>query len=134
MFLIAQGPNALDSWRKPLPADMPVVLGRESPEWSAPWEPFLARRHAELTARGGNLKVRKLASAANQLFHAGSAVETVELTPGTSFVIGSTTFTLADGGRSPVSPSDGRPLLEERTVGHHELDRLAFRDAPHRLD
>lgn len=134
MLLIAQGPTPADTWRKVLPADVPVVLGRASAEWNAPWEPFLARKHAELTARGGKVKVRKLASAANPLFHNGASTETFELLSGGSFVIGNTTFTLADGGRSPVSPSDNRPLLDERTVGPHELDRLAFRDAPHRLD
>jgi adenylate cyclase len=134
MLLIAQGPNTADSWRKVLPADVPVVLGRESAEWSAPWEPFLARKHAELTARGGKLKVRKIAAAANPIFHSGGPVDSFELVPGGAFVIGRTTFTLADGARSPVSPSDNRPLLDERTVAHHELDRLAFRDAPHRLD
>ena len=134
MLLIAQGPTPSDAWRKPLPADTPVVLGRESSEWSAPWEPFLARKHAELTARGGKLKVRKLAGAANPVFHNGGPSDAFDLLPGGSFVIGRTTFTLADGDRSPVSPGDDRPLLDERTVAHHELDRLAFRDAPHRLD
>jgi adenylate cyclase len=134
MLLIAQGPTPADTWRKALPADVPVVLGRASSEWSAPWEPFLARKHVELTARGGKVKVRKLAAAANPLFHNGAIEDAFELLPGGSFVIGRTTFTLADGTRSPVSPGDDRPLLEQRTVGHHELDRLAFRDAPHRLD
>ncbi len=133
MILIAQGPNPADSWRRVLPNDVPVVLGRGAPEWSAAWELFLARRHAELTARGGKLKVRKLAGAANPVFHAGRPTDHFELVPGGSFVIGRTTFTFADA-RTPVSPSDDRPLLDMRTVAHHELDRLAFRDAPHRLD
>jgi adenylate cyclase len=134
MHLLAQGPTPADSWRKPLPDDVPLILGREIAEWSAPWEPFLARRHAELTLRHGKLKVRKLAGAANPIYHAGAVCDSCELLPGESFVIGRTAFTLADGGRAPASPSDDRPLLDARTVGHHELDRLAFRDAPHRLD
>ena len=99
MLLIAQGPTSADTWRKTLPADVPVVLGRESAEWTAPWEQFLARQHAELTVRGGKLKVRKLATAANPLFHNGAITDAFELLPGGSFVIGRTTFTLADGTR-----------------------------------
>src|SRR4051812_14742638 len=134
MILIAQGPNAADTWRRALPNDVPVVLGRDSPEWSVPWESFLARRHVELTARGAKLKVRKIAGAANPVFHAGRPSDHFELIPGGAFVIGRTTFTFADALRTPASPSEDRPLLDMRTVGHHELDRLAFRDAPHRLD
>lgn len=134
MLLIAQGSTAAQSWRKPLPADATLILGRESPDWSVPWEPFLARKHAELTVRGSKMKVRKLAGAANPIFHAGSSADSFELHPGGSFVIGRTTFTFADTHHSPASPSDDRPVLNERTIGHHELDRLAFRDAPHRLD
>lgn len=134
MILIAQGPNPADAWRRALPDDVPVVLGRGAPEWSAPWEPFLARRHAELTASGAKLKVRKLAGAANPVFHAGRPADHFELIPGGAFVIGHTTFTFADDARTPAPPSEDRSLLDMRTVGHHELDRLAFRDAPHRLD
>jgi adenylate cyclase len=133
MFLLAQGPAAADSWRKPLPSDVSVVLGRESAEWSAPWEQFLARRHAELTVRDGKLKVRQLPGARNPIFHAGEECASFEVPPGGTFVIGRTLFTLCEGDRVP-SPSDDRPLLEARTLAHHELDRLAFRDAPHRLD
>jgi adenylate cyclase len=87
-----------------------------------------------LLVRGEKLKVRKLAGASNPIFHSGHPTDSFELLSGGSFVIGRTTFTFTDGGRSPSSPSDRRPLLDERTVAHHELDRLAFRDAPHRLD
>jgi adenylate cyclase len=134
MYLLAQGPAPADTWRKLLPPDEPVVLGRESAGWCAPWEPFLARRHAELTVRDGKLAVRKLPGAANPIYCAGAEGAAFEVRAGGSFVIGRTTFTLAEGDRAPASPSDDRPLLEARTVAHHELDRLAFRDAPHRLD
>ncbi len=134
MILIAQGPTPFDSWRRVLPNDVPVVLGRDSPEWGVPWEPFLARRHAELTARGAKLKVRKIIGASNPVFHAGRSVDHFDLLPGGSFVIGHTTFTFGDAAYEPVSPGNEPPLLDMRTVAHHELDRLAFRDAPHRLD
>lgn len=133
MMLVAQGPNPGDAWRRALPGDAPVVLGREG-VWSAPWEPFLARKHAELVPRGGKLKVRRLTGAANPIFHAGRPSDAFEVAPGGSFVIGRTTFTLAAGAGPHRPPSEPAPVLEMRTVGHGELDRLAFRDAPHRLD
>ncbi|MDY3552410.1 adenylate/guanylate cyclase domain-containing protein [Gemmata sp. JC717] len=133
MLLVAQGPTPADAWRRELPHDAPVVLGRDAAGWSVPWEPFLARRHAELTARGGKLKVRRLAEAANPVFHAGRPADAFEVPPGGSFVIGRTSFTLA-AGEAVAPPDHERPLLDVRTIGHHELDRLAFRDAPHRLD
>jgi adenylate cyclase len=135
MLLIAQGPNPADSWRKALPPTGTVVLGRDPELWNVPWEPYLARRHAELTLKIDRLKVRRLATAANPVFHAGKQVDSFELQPGGSFVIGRTVFTLADPStRAFHSPGEDPLLVEARTVMHHELDRIAFRDAPHRLD
>src|SRR5262245_49634572 len=132
MLLIAQGPNPPDTWRRPVPPEGTVVLGRDSDSWNAPWEPFLARRHAELTFKIDRLKVRRLATAANPIFHAGKPCDSCELQPGGSFVIGRTVFTLADLSTRPQSPEsaeDGRVLVEARTIAPRELDRLAFRDA-----
>lgn len=135
MLLIAQGPNPTDTWRQALPPTGTVILGREPGAWNVSWEPFLARRHAELTLKIDRLKVRRLATAANPLFHAGKPCETVEVQPGGSFVIGRTVFTLADPStRERISSGAEPPLLEARTVMHRELDGFAFRDAPHRLD
>ena len=105
MLLIAQGPNPTDTWRKPLPALGTVVLGRDPGLWNAPWEPFLARRHVELSLKIDRLKVRRLGAAANPLFHAGKQSDSFEIQPGGSFVIGRTVFTLADPSvRPPPSP------------------------------
>lgn len=133
MLLVAQGPSPGDTWRHELPADAPVTLGRDARDWFAPWEPFLARRHAELTVHGAKLRVRRLPGAVNPIFHAGRAADAFELAVGGSFVIGRTSFTLADA-HTTTAHHPERPLLEMRTIGHRELDGLAFRDAPHRLD
>jgi len=138
MLLIAQGPNPTDRWRRPLPAEGTVVLGRESATWNAPWEPFLARQHAELTPHGERLKTRRLAIAANPIFRSGKQVESFEIAAGESFVIGRTVFTLASPSTrtfAALSPAEeNRVLVETRAVKHRELDGMAFRDAPHRLD
>ncbi len=101
MLLIAQGPNATDSWRRPLPPTGTVVLGRDADMWDVPWESFLARRHAELTLKIDRLKVQRLATAENPVFHAGKQADSFELQPGGSFVIGRTVFTLADPSARP---------------------------------
>jgi adenylate cyclase len=131
--LIAQGPRADENWRRPLPAGQAVLIGRDPDTWPVPWEPFLSRRHAELTWRNGRLKVRKTATAANPVFHNGQPADAFELPPGGGFVIGRTLFTVAEGRATP-SPLGEHVLLETRTIRHDELDRLKFRDAPHRLD
>ena len=131
--LIAQGPRPEDTWRRPLPAAGAVALGRDADAWPVPWEPFLSRRHAELTWRNGRLKVRRLPGAANPVYHAGQPDDGFDLAVGGAFVIGKTVFTLADSRPTP-DPGAGRVLLEARTITHGELERLKFRDAPHRLD
>jgi adenylate cyclase len=129
--LIAQGPKPRDSWRRPLPADGPVVLGRDTGAWDVPWEPFLSRRHAELQWAEGRLEVRQLPTARNPLFLKGQESAHFAVKPGEHFVLGSTTFTvLAAGSHTPAD----RPAQYEATVSAPDLEKRQFRDAPHRLD
>ncbi|HEV3438910.1 MAG TPA: adenylate/guanylate cyclase domain-containing protein [Gemmata sp.] len=135
MLLIAQGPNPSDTWQRAMPPTGTIVLGRSVDAWNVPWEPFLSRQHVELTLKIDQLSVRRLACAANPIFHAGKQSDAFEMRVGESFAIGQTTFTLADPSAPPTpSSGDERVLVDARTVSRDELDRLAFRDAPHRLD
>lgn len=131
--LIAQGPNPTDTWRRPLPGGQPVVLGRADGTWAVPWEPFVSRRHAQLTWADGRLRVEQLPAAPNPIFVRGSPTPRFELTrPGDCFVIGNTTFTL-DAGTAPRTP-DAQPVLHHRVVGPDALQKVQFHDAPRRLD
>ncbi|HEV3383858.1 MAG TPA: adenylate/guanylate cyclase domain-containing protein [Gemmata sp.] len=135
MLLIAKGPSAADGWQRAIPPAGTIVLGRTEEIWNAPWEPFLGRQHVELTCKIDRLKVRRLSAAANPVFHAGKQTDSFELNVGESFVIGRTTFSLAEQEATPTpSSKDERLLVDARTVAPGELSRLAFRDAPHRLD
>lgn len=137
MILLAQGPKAGDNWRRPLPGSGSVLLGRDDGIWNVPWEPFLARRHAELIVRGDSLKVQRLPGATNPIYYSGREQDSFEVKVNGSFVIGRTLFTLSDpstGTHSPDPSPDDRVLLQARTVAARELDHFAFRDAPHRLD
>jgi adenylate cyclase len=137
MLLVAQGPNPSDTWRRMLPPESTAVLGRSPDAWNAPWEDFLSHRHVELILQGNCLKVRRLATATNPIYHGGKQVDSFEIQPGGSFVIGRTLFSLVEPStRLPASsPSSGSSdPVEARTIGHGELAGVAFRDAPHHLD
>lgn len=111
--LIAQGPRINDRWRQALPEGQMVVLGRDSGDWSVPWEPFLSRRHAELTWRKGQLEVRKHAEASNPVFRRGTDTAHFVLRPGEHFVIGQTMFLVALE-QALTEAVDSAPL-QERT-------------------
>ena len=64
--------------------------------WSVPWDERISRRHVEIDWREGRLHVAVLPEARNPVFHRGRKSGSFELKPGDHFVIGGTTFTLAD--------------------------------------
>lgn len=130
--LIAQGTEPQHRWRRPIPADVPQVIGRNAGPWSTPWDERVSRRHAEICFRGGRLRVTVLDSARNPVFFRGRKNDQFELKPGEHFVIGGTTFTLAD---ERVHVSLELPLPEhERTFTVEELRRRPYRQADQRID
>src|SRR6266545_2080849 len=94
--LIAQGPDPPHRWRRKLPADAQVVLGRAAGVWSAPWDDRISRQHVQIRWDGGQLHVAALEGARNPVFFRGRKSTAFEVQPGEHFVIGGTTFTLAD--------------------------------------
>lgn len=131
--LIAQGSRPGDRWRRKLPADQKVVLGRDAGEWSAPWEPFLSRHHAELTMHNDVLSVQRVAEAENPIHFWGQETSRFEMGPGAHFVIGDTTFLLVEEQSQTTLTSDHAPL-QERTISVPELERIPFRDAHHPIE
>jgi adenylate cyclase len=133
LILVAQGPGPAEQWRRPLPPQGCVVLGREQDAWSVSWEPFLSRRHAELHVQGSTVRLRRLPQATNPIFHRGAEVEDVVLGVGECFVIGQTLFTLE--GDSEILGEPAEPLpVQSHTITLEELEPVPFRDAPRRLD
>ena len=94
--LIAQGIEAQQRWRRPLPEGQEFVLGRVGGVWAVPWDHQVSRRHVGLAWDGRRLTVRRLPEAKNPVFLHGKDVDRFELSPGEHFVVGQTTFTLAD--------------------------------------
>lgn len=132
-ILVAQGPEPADRWRRALPPQGSILLGRDRDGWSAPWEPFLSRRHAQLQVEGSTVRLRRLPQATNPIFHRGAEVEDVVLTVGDSFVIGQTLFTLEADSEKPGDSAERYPV-QSRTITLEELEPVPFRDAPRRLD
>jgi adenylate cyclase len=130
--LIAQGLKPNDRWRRPLPVNQAFTLGRAAGTFAVPWDDLISRQHAELTWRDGLLEVQRLPSARNPIFVQGKESPRFQLKPGEHFVIGRTTFCLAD---AQVVPAAGAtPLVKERTFSIEELEKIQFRDAPHQID
>lgn len=128
--LIAQSDNSNHRWRRRLDREVPVWLGR-SGSWSVPWDGMVSRRHARLVWNGEHLQVERLPEAGNPIFHRGQRVDDFSLTPGDFFVIGETTFTLAQSavGATMQMPDPAREQLFSRQV----LNEVKFRDAEKRL-
>jgi len=94
-YLIAEGTDESQRWRRALPLGRTVVLGREA-ELAVPWDAVVSRRHAELICGNRQLAVRRIAAAKNPIFLRGQPVDHATLRPGDCFVIGQTRFTLLD--------------------------------------
>jgi adenylate cyclase len=130
--LIAEGPDAGQRWQRKLSVATPVVLGRNEPDWSAPWEQWLSRRHVEMVFDHDRLHVKKLPVAHNPVFFHGRDGDDFQMRGGDCFVIGETVFTLVADHESSSSAS--RKLAQAYSIGADQLRSIPFRDAPHRID
>jgi adenylate cyclase len=129
--LIAQGPEPTQRWRRTIPVNGPVVLGRDAGPWSARWDEHISRQHARLHWEAGALKVERLPDARNAIFKGGQDLPAFNLTPGEHFVIGATTFTLL---HDRVSDDQSPRAVEEQTYTSQYLRNLRFHNADHRID
>lgn len=130
--LIAQGATPDQRWRRTLPDEGMVVLGRTAEHWTTPWDDHVSRRHVELQWRTGQLEVRRLPDARNPVFFRGQAKDVCLLRPGDHFVIGSTTFTLVNE-LVQVTADAPRPA-DQQSFDSRELRRRPFRNVDQRLE
>lgn len=129
--LIAQGTKADLRWRRLLPATE-VELGRATEAYRVPWDSQISRRHVSLFASDDRVQVRRLPDTSNPVFFEGQAQDAFELEPGQHFVIGSTTFTLADD-RAFGSLDVPNPI-SQKTFSPEFLRQVPYRDADRRID
>ena len=129
--LIAQGEEVQQRWRRGLPRDETVILGR-SGAWAAPWDQHISRRHAELSWNGKRLAVIRVPDSRNPVFFRGRAAERFHIAPGEHFVIGATTFTLAD---QRVNITAEAPLpVQQQTFSSQYLKQVPFRNPDFRIE
>ena len=99
-YLLAQGPQLENRWRRALPESDAVLLGRSTAHWQVTWDASISRQHVELKLTKNGLCVSKLAQAGNPVFHNGEQQQELLLQPGEHFVIG-------EGRRSPCHAQAG---------------------------
>jgi len=130
--LIAQGIDHQHRWRRTLLADRPVTLGRAPNCWPTSWDDRVSRQHAEILWDGQRLKVHQLPGARNPIFVKGRPVSDFNIAPGEHFVIGETTFTLADD-RVNVSLDVPVPV-QQQTFSSQYLQKIQFRHTGAHID
>jgi len=130
--LIAQGKELQHRWRRPLPEGQPVVLGRASGVWSVPWDPHISRQHAELTWKSDRLEVVQLSTARNPIYVRGNESARFSLLPGEHFVIGDSTFILADQ-QIQLSGDSPQPI-QQQTFSAEYLRQIRFRNPDYRME
>jgi adenylate cyclase len=134
--LIAQGPSSEDRWRRELPDSTKgsaVVIGRCEADWNVPWDSMVSRAHVNLTPLAdGSVLVRCVPTARNPVFYRGNRILQFTLVPGEHFVIGGTTFTLAN--RPGASDFAAAGDVTEHAYDHAALRRRHFRDAASRIE
>ncbi len=134
--LIAQGPGSENRWRRELPSassGVQILLGRSGADWNVPWDKQISKSHVRLTPESGDcVDVSCLPTARNPVFHSGRKVLRCTLVPGEHFVIGKTTFTLAN--RPGVSDLQTAGEVTEHLYDHAALRRRDFRDAASRIE
>lgn len=129
--LIAQGEEVQQRWRRGLPQDETVVLGRTG-AWAVPWDQHISRRHAELSWDGKRLAVARAAGSRNPVFFRGKAADHFHVVPGEHFVIGATTFTLAD---QRVNITAESPLpVQQQTFSSQYLKQVPFKNPDFRIE
>lgn len=131
-YLLAQGPEASHRWRKRLPQDVDVVVGRTAEPWSVGWDPHISRRHVTVRWQEERLDVRVLSEARNPVFFRGRSAVSFALGAGESFVIGSTTFTLEDA-RVVIAVGGPQPA-GRRAFDSHALRQRQFLYSGERMD
>jgi len=130
--LIAQGVEAQQRWRRTLPEGQPVVLGRAAGIWAVPWDQHVSRRHVRLRFNGRRLDVARLAEARNPIFFQGKEENRFSIAPGEHFVIGQTTFTLAD--QRVNIESDAPEPVQQQSFSAQYLKQVQFRNPDHRIE
>ncbi len=130
--LIAQGEEPQQRWRRPLGVGQSVLLAPSGAGWAVPWDAQVSRRHVRICWNGRRLEVRREPEARNPVYLRGQESDRFELQPGEHFVIGQTTFTLADQ-RVTLTATAPRPV-QQQSFSAQYLRQVPFRNPDRRIE
>ena len=118
-------------WRKPLPDGKQLRLGR-LPAQSDWWvgDPLISGHHAQLTWTGSALQVKeRTPPPVNKIYYRDKPAEEFACGPGESFVIGTTVFTIRDGGVADSQNWADATIAAQDVKSRSELRKLPFENA-----
>ena len=131
LYLVAQGPETQQRWRRQLLAGQDVMLGRGESGWTVDWDAQVSRNHARLCVSRGRLRVIKVPGSTNPIFFHGRQLEELFVSPGDHFVIGQTRFSLL---AEHVQVTMDLPSPDaEKNFNPEKLRRGNYRDAGKRI-
>lgn len=109
-----------------------MILGRLGGSWSVPWDAQISRRHLEILWDGSRLHVARLPDVRNPVFFRGAEVERFTLAPGEHFVVGQTTFTVAN--QQVTMALDVPVPVQQQSFSAQYLKGVSFHNADYRIE
>ena len=131
-YLIAQGKQLQHRWRRLIPEQGTVTIGRTTPRWNVPWDPQISRQHANIKLEGDSISVVRHLDASNPIFYQGAESEEFQLSYCQHFVIGETMFTLEPSRLAATLAS--QPPVAEQTIMLSDLHKLPFEETSQRIE
>lgn len=135
--LVATGLTQEGHFEQELTEGQSVRIGRKPASgWAVTWDKQISREHADIVWDGVALKVTCLAAARNPIVFGDAPVRSAVITPGKTFVIGQTKFTLvgpvavAEGMSTPEATGD----VDEHSFNRDDLKGFQFRDAGQQIE
>ena len=130
--LIAHGSSFENRWRRRLPTDSAIVLGRACHGFTVPWDNQISRQHATLHFDGKRLSVCKITTAGNPIFFRGTETSEFTLEHGDHFVIGETTFNFTVN--QALATVDVPNPIQQKTFSTQFLKQVRYQDAERRMN
>ncbi len=111
-----------------------MAIGRTAEPFNVPWDSRISRTHAVLIWDGRLLHVSRHIDSRNPIFFRGKQDDQFHLQIGEHFVIGATTFTLANQQIEVIGDTDGSKPMVEQSFTAKQLEEIHYRDAQRRVD
>jgi len=130
--LIAQGLAPEDRWRRRVPAETQIEIGRKTRPLNVSWDSKISRRHLLLELKDGKLLVEKIPEATNPVFHMGNEESSFTVLPGEHFVVGNTKFSFTND-QAFVTQDVPNPI-RQKSFSAEFLRNVQYDDADRRID